>query len=422
MRLVVVGGVAAGLSAASRARRLDPSMEIVVIEKTPHISYGACGLPYYIEGQVRSLEQLRVYTPEYFACERNIHVRINCEVLSISHPRRELTLAGGERIGYDKLVLSTGARRELPPGDNVFKLDNWADAERLQTFLKQHKPKRAAIIGAGYIGLEAAEALRSQGLAVEIFQRSGDLLKRQDPWLTKLLAAHLDRCRVTVHWNTPVRDLPQSDLILVAAGMKPNVNLATDAGIEMGRTGAVRVTERMETNLHGVYAAGDCAEANHLVSGRPVWLPLGTTANKMGRVAGACAAGARERFPGVVGTSVVRVCGLGVGLTGLSESQARAEGFDAVSMHIEAPDKARYFRAHPCHVQLVADRRTGRLLGGAVVGEDNVAGRTNVIAAALHQQATVEDFSSFDLAYAPPFSTVWDPLLIAAQQLLKLLH
>jgi len=422
MRLVVIGGVAAGLSAASRARRLDPSLHITVFEKSPHISYGACGLPYYIEGQVRSLDQLRVYTPEYFARERNIQVRTNTEVVAISHARRELTLHGGERVAYDKLVLSTGARRDLPPHDNLFKLDTWADAEKLQAFLRRHNPKRAAIIGAGYIGLEAAEALRAQGLAVEIYQRSGDLLKRQDPWLTALLAKHLERCRVAIHFHSAVTTPPDADLVILAAGMKPNVKLAADAGIEIGRTGAIRLTDRMETNLHGVYAAGDCAEVTHLVTGRAVWQPLGTTANKMGRVAGASAAGARERFPGIVGTSIVRVCGIAVGLTGLSEAQARREGFDPVSAQIEALDRNRYFRGHPVHVQLTADRRTGRLLGGAVVSEDNAAGRTNVIATALHHRATIEDFANLDLAYAPPYATVWDPLLIAAQQLDKLLH
>jgi NADPH-dependent 2,4-dienoyl-CoA reductase/sulfur reductase-like enzyme len=370
---------------------------------------------------VRSLEQLRVYTPEFFARERRIQVRTQAEVVAISHARRELTLHGGERVPYDKLVIATGARREMPQGDNVFKLDTWADAERLQTFLQQRKPKRAAIVGGGYIGLEAAEALRAQGLGVELYQRSGDLLKRQDPWLTGLVAKHLERCRVVVHWNSTVV-MPDADLVIIAAGMRPSVRLAADAGVELGRTGAIRVTDRMESNLHGVYAAGDCAEATHLVTGRAVWIPLGTTANKMGRVAGATAAGARERFPGIVGTCIVRVCGLGVGLTGLSEAQARKEGFDPVSAQVEALDKSRYFRGKAVQVSLTADRRTGRLLGGAVVSEENVAGRINVIATALHQRMPVEEFCQLDLAYAPPYATVWDPVLLAAQQLDKLLH
>jgi NADPH-dependent 2,4-dienoyl-CoA reductase/sulfur reductase-like enzyme len=427
MRLVVIGAEAAGLSAAARARRLDPSLDIIVLEKTPYVSYAACGLPFFIEGQVRSLGELTVYPVEYFARERNIMVRTACEVVAISHPRREVTLSGGERVRYDKLVLATGARRDLSAlrGANqphVFTMDTWAAAERLKQFMVDRRPRRAAILGAGYMGMEAAEALRTQGLEVTMYQKSGDVLRRQDPWLTKLVAAHLERCRVRLLLHTPAESVPDCDLVIVACLYRPNTLLATDAGIEIGRTGAIRVTERMETNLHSVYAAGDCAEANHLVTGRPVWMPLGTTANKMGRVAGAGAAGGRERFPGITGTSIVRICGLGVGLTGLSENQARKEGFDAVSVQIEAHDKPRYFRGVPVSVQLTADRRTGRLLGGAVIGERGIAGRTNVISTALASRMTVDEFENLDLAYAPPFSKVWDPLLIGAQQLAKLLH
>ncbi|MCZ2150034.1 MAG: FAD-dependent oxidoreductase [Bryobacterales bacterium] len=427
MRLVVIGAEAAGLSAAARARRLDSSLDITVLEKTPHVSYGACGLPYFIEGQVRSLEELTVYPVEHFARERNITVRTNCEVVAISHPRREVTLSGGERVRYDKLIVSTGARRDLSAlrgagQPHVFTMDTWAAAEKLKQFLAERRPRRAAILGAGHLGMEAAEALRTQGLEVTLYQKTGDVLRREDPWLTRLVAAHLERCRVRLLLNTPAESVPDSDLVIVACLYRPNTLLAAEAGIETGRTGAIRVTERMETNLHSVYAAGDCAEANHLVTGRPVWMPLGTTAGKMGRVAGACAAGARERFPGITGTSIVRICGLGAGLTGLSEHQARKEGFDAVSVQIEARDKPRYFRGVPVSVQLTADRRTGRLLGGAVVGEQGVAGRTNVISAALASRMTAAEFENLDLAYAPPFSTVWDPLLIGARQLAKLLH
>jgi NADPH-dependent 2,4-dienoyl-CoA reductase/sulfur reductase-like enzyme len=301
-------------------------------------------------------------------------------------------------------------------------MDTWDDAAALSEFLKNRRPSNAAIAGAGYIGLEAAEALRSQGLAVTVYEAAADVLGREDPWLTARIRAHLERCRVELRLGSPLSAIPQADVVVLACGLKPNVDLAADAGVETGRTGAIRVTERMETNLHGVYASGDCAEAIHLVSGRPVWFPLGTTANKMGRVAGACAAGRRERFAGIVGTSIVRVCGLGVGVTGLSPSQARREGFDPVSSSIDGLDKARYFRGHSTAVTLTADRRTGRLLGAAILGEDGVAGRVNVVAMALQHRSTIEEFEALDLAYAPPFSTVWDPLLIAAHELRKLLH
>ncbi|HUQ91558.1 MAG TPA: FAD-dependent oxidoreductase [Bryobacteraceae bacterium] len=427
MRLVVIGGVAAGLSAAARARRLDRSLEILVLEKSSHISYGACGLPYYIEGQVRTLDQLQVYTVDYFARERDIRVRTNTEVASISHGRREVALGSGERVHYDKLILATGARRDLSllrgaDQPHVFTLDTWDTAERLKAFMDARKPKRAAIVGAGYIGLEAAEALRAQGMEVAVYQRSDNVLRREDPWLTAVVAKHLDRCRVKLQLNTPQQTIPEADLVVVATGLKPNVTLAAEAGIELGRSGPIRSNERMETNLTGVYAAGDCAETMHLVTNRPVWIPLGTTANKMGRVAGACAAGGRERFPGIAGTSIVRVCGLGVGMTGLSDAQAKRDGFDPVSVQIESQERPRYFGGRPNSVQLTADRRTGRLIGGVIVGEEGVGGRINVIATALTQRMLVEDFQYLDLSYAPPYSTVWDPLLIAAQQLIGLLH
>ncbi len=428
-RLVVIGGVAAGLSAASRARRLDPSLDILVLEKGSTISYGACGLPYYVEGRVESARQLIVYTPEYFRRERNIEVRTTAEVAAISHPRREVVLAGGERIKYDRLVVGTGARPDRgaiagADAPHVFTLYTLDDTERLRAFLRERRPKRAAVIGAGYIGLEAADALRVNGLAVTLFASESDLLGRQDPELTKLLAKHLERFHVELRLNTPVRSLDGLgfDVVVLSSGLRPNVELAQEAGIEIGRTGAIRTSERMETNLTGVFAAGDCIETTHLVTGRPVWIPLGTTANKTGRVAGASAAGARERFPGIVGTSIVRVCGLAVAMTGLSVSQARKEGFDPVAARIQSLDRAKYFQwwVKPTTVELVADRRTGRLLGGTVTGfGDGVAGRINVTATALAAKMTVQDFEQLDLCYAPPFAPVWDPLLVAAQQLRK---
>ena len=213
-----------------------------------------------------------------------------------------------------------------------------------------------------------------------------------------------------------VEDTP-CDLVLVATGVRPNSEIAIEAGVRKGRTGAIEVDDRMQTNLGGVYAAGDCAETMHLVTGRLGYIPLGTTANKMGRVAGANAAGVRDRFAGVAGTCVLSVFGLGVGMTGLSVEQARREGFSPVSSRIEARARARYFGGKSTTVELIADKKTGRLLGGVVTGEQGVAGRINVVASALHNRMTVDEFERLDLAYAPPFSTVWDPLLIAAQQL-----
>jgi NADPH-dependent 2,4-dienoyl-CoA reductase/sulfur reductase-like enzyme len=210
------------------------------------------------------------------------------------------------------------------------------------------------------------------------------------------------------------------ELVILATGLRPNVEIAVEGGVEVGRTGAIRVDEHMETNLPGVFAAGDCAEAPHLVTGRPAYIPLGTTANKMGRVAGANAAGRRERFGGVVGTAILNIFGMGVAFSGLSVEHARREGFSPVSARIAAPSRPGYFGGKPITVELVADAATRRLLGGSVWGEDGVEGRINVIATALHNRMRVEDLEQLDLAYAPPFATVWDPVLIAAQQLIKM--
>ncbi len=433
MRLAVIGGVAAGLSAASRARRLDRSLEILVLEKGPTISYAACGLPYYIEGRVDSTRDLIVYTPEHFRRERNIEVRTGAEVAFIHHSRRELSLTGGERVRYDHLVIATGARpkragiegADLP---HVFTLHTLTDAVRLREFIRNERPRRAAVIGAGYIGIEAAEALRTQGLAVTLIESSEFVLNRADRELTETLRRHLERSRIDLRLNMRISEIESgragdvpADLVVLSAGLMPNVEIAAEAGIQLGRTGAIEVSDRMETSLPGVYAAGDCAETTHLITGRPVYIPLGTTANKMGRIAGANAAGGRERFPGVVGTSIVRVCGLAVATTGLSAAEAKREGFDPVSARIEARDRAPYFWPAWTTVELVADRRTHRLLGGTIIGERDAAGRVNVIASALTSRMTIDDLENLDLAYAPPYAPVWDPLLVAAQQLHKLL-
>src|ERR1017187_3146332 len=419
MRLLVIGGVAAGLSAAARARRIDPSLEIVVLEKGADISYGACGLPYYLEGRVRRAEELIVHTPEYFRKERNIAVRTGARVVSISHPRREVTLDGGERVHYDRLVIATGARPRtkdfegatLPP--HVFTLHTLEDAERLKAYLCDKQPKQAVVVGAGCIGLEAADALRRNGMAVTVVEQGPHVLGRGDAELTKAVRERLERFRVELQLNTRISAVERRELVILATGLRPNVEIAVEGGVEVGRTGAIRVDEHMETNLPGVFAAGDCAEAPHLVpgrpayipsseeggvevgrtgairvdehmetnlpgvfaagdcaeaphlvTGRPAYIPLGTTANKMGRVAGANAAGRRERFGGVVGTAILNIFGMGVAFSGLSVEHARREGFSPVSARIAAPSRPGYFGGKPHHAGTGGGARTGPAGGG----------------------------------------------------------
>jgi CoA-dependent NAD(P)H sulfur oxidoreductase len=395
------------------------------------ISYGACGLPYFVEGRVQRTADLITYTPEYFRKERNIDVRTGSRVIAISHPRREVTLESGARVAYEKLVIATGARGGMPnlPGaqlPQVFKLYTLDDAERMRSFVRERKPKSAVVVGAGYIGVEAADALRRNGLRVTILERSAHALMREDEGLTATVRKQLERHGVELRTGVTVTAIEPDrvagvacDMVVLAAGFQPNVEIAAEAGIEIGRSGAIRTDDRMETNLRGVFAAGDCAEVTHLVTGRPAWIPLGTTANKAGRVAGAVAAGARERFPGIVGTSIVSIFDVGFATTGFSAAQARAEGFSPAVARIEANSRPRYYMGVKTAVELVADRATRRLVGGSVIGEDGAAGRINVIATALQTHMRVDEFEQLDLAYSPPFTPVWDPILIAAQQLMK---
>ena len=433
MALVVIGGVAAGLSAAARARRVDPGLEITVFEQGDVISYGVCGLPYFVEGRIRRPEQLVRYTPEQFRKERNVNVRTGCRVAAIEHARREVVLANGERARYDRLVIATGARCDTSGvagagQPHVFTLHTLRDAERLRAFIAEKRPRRAVVIGAGYIGMEAADALRRNGLRVTVIERSDNVLNRRDAEFTRAVRGQLEAHRVDLLCGVNVGAIEAGsvagvpcDLVVVAAGFKPNVELAAQAGIEIGRTGAIRADERMGTSLGGVYAAGDCVQTTHRVTGRPAWIPLGSTANKTGRVAGANAAGGRERFPGIVGTSIVSIFGRAFASSGLSTELARAEGFSAVSARIESGVRPGYFPGGRTTVELVADRASRRLLGGSVIGGDEAAGRINVIATALQSGMAVDDFESLDLSYSPPFSPVWDPLLVAARQLRKAL-
>lgn len=431
MNLVVIGGVAAGMSAASRARRLSRDLKITVLERSSVVSYGACGLPYWIGGTVKDPDDLIVHDPAFFERERDIRVRVNTAVAEIAPARRRVLLEGGEELAYDRLVIATGARAATPPidGDRLphcFRFRTWEDAHLLEAFLRERAPCHAAIIGAGFVGLEMAEALLARGIPVSLFDRSGHFLGWRDEWLSTQIRDRLQLAGVALHLGSTVREIREgfvdefpADVVVLSPGVRPNAEIAASAGIALGRSGAIAVNEFLETNVAGVYAAGDCAETRHLLLQAPAWIPLGTTANKMGRVAGANAAGHRERFPGVLGTSILRVCGLAVAVTGLSEAMAREAGFRPVSATIEARVRASYFGGETVKVKLIADRDSGKLLGGALVGEEGVEGRVNVLATALTAGLRVEEFQFADLCYAPPYATVWDPLLIAAQQLLK---
>ena len=447
-RLLVIGAQAAGLSAASRARRLDPRLHITVLERGRHISYSTCGLSYLLSGQVRRAEELLVYSAEFFREQRNIEVSVGMRAVQIEPGRRRvraLALESGQEhlFPYDRLVLATGARPDWPsiPGmdlPGVFQGNNLEGALGLRAFLESgERPRRAAILGGGYIGLEYAEALRERGLEVVVLHSGSELLEGFDREITERVEQTLLRRAVEVFKGTPATALlgqrrvqhvlspagrHDADLVLVATGVVPRAELAVGAGLATGAAGAIAVDERMQTSLAGVYAAGDCAHTVHLVTGRPAYIPLGTTANKQGRVAGENAVGGHARFAGVVGTSVTRVFELECARTGLSEPEARAAGFRVATVVIEHGSRAHYFGAKKMRVKLLAEPESGRLLGGQLVGEEGVAKRVDVLATALHARMNIEQLAGLDLSYAPPFAPVWDPILMAANALARQLR
>jgi NADPH-dependent 2,4-dienoyl-CoA reductase/sulfur reductase-like enzyme len=440
MRIVVIGGVAAGMSAASQAKRRRPDAEVVVLERGPHVSYGACGLPYNIADPERRIDDLVVISAERFRRERNIDVRTRHDALAIDTAKkivrvRDLAAERDYEIHYDRLVLATGAAAVRPPlpgidSPGVFVLRELTDGAAVKRWLAENPVRRAVIIGAGYIGMEMAEALRTRGLEVVVLEKLGQVVPGFDPALAGLIEKELVRNGVRVETGVAVtgierkgdelvvrteRDIPPTDLVLVSVGVRPSVALARAADIQLGPTGAIAVDDHMRTSAPDVFAAGDCAEATHLVTGAPAWVPLGSTANKQGKVAGANAAGADERFPGIVGTAAFKVFDLEVGRTGLGSAELERLGMVALrSLSTHRTRGHGYPGSTPVTTVLFVERHTGHLLGAQMVGGEGVAGRIDVLATALHARMTVAQIESLDLAYAPPLAPVYDPVLIAA--------
>jgi len=440
--LVVIGGGAAGMTAASRARRRRPDWRITVFERGDYVSFILCGLPYYVDDVIASHESLIVYTPEFFEKERRIEVRTDHEVRRIDHERRllEVTdLRSGQAFsqGYGRLIVATGAEAVRPRLEgidlgNVFVLRTIDDGRRIKAALQQGGLRHGVVIGAGYIGVEMAEALTEAGLETVLIEATANVVPGIGPEIGEVVERELADHGVSVHKEEMAQRLEggervegvvgsrgeyPAEIVIVSVGARPAVGLLEQAGIDLGPTGAVATNERMETNLPGVYAVGDVAEAHHLVSGKAAWIPLGTTANKQGRVAGENAAGGDAVFQGIVGTAAVKVFGLEVARTGLTEVQAREVGFDPVGVTVENPSRGRYYPgATTLRVKLVVDRPSGRLLGGQIVGREAAAKRVDVLAAALHARMDMEAIIALDLSYAPPFATSWEAIQIAAQQ------
>ena len=445
MNFIIIGGDAAGMSAASRAKRSRPEMNVIVLEKTEDVSYSACGMPYNIADADRDMDDLVVRKADVFREKQGIQLLTGHLVDSID--TKGQTVSGivqksGETFHYafDRLLIATGGRPKIPalPGfdlPGVLALKNLDDGRKIKDYIREHAVQKAVIIGMGYIGLEMAEALRERGIDVEMVKTGPDLL----PWMPRELAGvvgeELAAKTVQLHLGCKINGIERSgdrltvvcedrtlsaDMVLVAVGIDPNSEIAAQAGIETGVGNAITVDRNLRTSSKAVYAAGDCADAFHVVTGEKAWIPLALRANRAGWAVADNVCGKPAQLEGIAGTAVFKVFDLEVARTGLTIEESSRYGFDPAGVTIQTRSRAhRHPGAQVIHVHLIGDKKSGRLLGAQMVGKEGVAHRINAAAVALHAKMTVAEFSQTDLAYAPPFGPVWDPLLTAANQLLK---
>ena len=443
MKIVIIGGVAAGAKAAAKSRRELPDAEINLYTDDTHISYSACGLPYYIEGNFEDYRLLLVRSPEEFE-EKNIHIHLKHRVAKIIPESKQILVQNLDTqkaflTEYDKLIIATGARPIVPKIKNVnlpdvFTLRRIEDGIAIKE--KALKSKHATIVGAGYIGMELLEAFVRQNLRVTVCEYSPQIMNFFDEDMSKLIEEQLksiSKGRFDLYTSELVTEFSgdttgvngvrtgsgrefQTDMVVLCAGVTPNVEIAQEAGIELGITGAISVNERMETSIKDIYACGDCVESNLVVSNSKIWVPLGSTANKQGRTAAINACGGVDKFSGVLGSAVTRCLNLTMSMTGLTERKAALLGYKPISVTVTKNDKVGYMPdVNNITLKLVADYESGQILGAQAVGAGDADKRINALTAALLAKMSVTDFYKNDLTYAPPYSPTIDPLLNAAQ-------
>ncbi|PZR19063.1 MAG: flavoprotein oxidoreductase [Flavobacterium psychrophilum] len=444
--LVIIGGDAAGMSAASKVRRVQPDRQIIVFEKSAYTSYSACGIPYFISETVKSVDELIVRSPETFREKYNIDVRTMHLVLEVDTQNKKIKVLDKEKNKefwqpYDQLLIATGGKSFCPDmsgkdADNAFGVTTLKSGINIENFIEENKPKSAVIIGGGYIGLEMAEALLIRGLSVTIVNRGKQLMNTLDPDMGEMVSEAMRKLGVTVHCeeelkafevnnnkiNTVVtskRSIP-ADIVIFGMGSAPNTEFLKGSGIELGVKNAIKVNAQMQTNIKDIWAAGDCAETLHLISHKHVHIALGSIANKTGVVAGSSIAGETPNFPGVVGTAVCKICSYEVARTGLLEKELTALQIEYVTGTIKSRTRAHYYpNSKDITVKLLAEKNSGRLLGGQIIGEEGAAKRIDVLATALTHNLTLQNIIDLDLSYAPPFSPVWDPVQTAARKLIN---
>ena len=443
MKIIIIGSVASGTSVAAKARRNTEDAEIVVYDQGKDISYSVCGIPYQIGGEVEELSTLVPRDAEWFKKRYNVSVFTEHRVTKIDHVAKYLEVTdlvtGEKKIDeYDVLVFATGASPFTPPPfnqkhyDNVFQVRNIQDARDIADF-STRQPKKALIIGAGFIGLEMTEQLVHKGLDVTVVQMEDQVMPPMDADMTFRVEEHMREKGVklilsdtvkTIEGETSIERVTTSkgvmiepDIVILSAGVRPNTELAKEIGVKIGASRAIAVNKKMQTNLPDVYAVGDVAESFSVITGKPIYRPLGSTANKMGRIAGDVITGGDLKHRGVLGTGIFRIFDLHVGQTGLTEKEAKAAGYEVEVLFSIKPDHAEYLGGKELTIKALADKETGRILGAQAIGQGGVDKRIDVIATAITFKAKVEDLFHLDFAYAPPFATTKDPVLYTGMAL-----
>ena len=437
MKIVIIGSVAAGTSVAAKARRNTEEAEIVLYEKDIDISYSVCGIPYAVGGEVENFDELTPRNAEWFKKRYNVDIHTSHEVQRIDHEKKRiygLNLITRKPFSddYDALVFATGSIYNTPAifsnrqFENVFQIKNVSSGKNIHNFIKTNKVEKAVIVGAGYIGLEMAEQLQRQGIAVSVLQRGNHPMSHLDWDMAVRIENEVAKQQIDFRPKETVVDLVgeeqltavktskgnelSADLFVLATGVRPNTELAQTIGIELGKTGAIKVDNRMETNLKNVYAVGDVAESYNRITQQPIYRPLASTANKMGRIAGDTITGGSLRFKGILGTGILRFFDLAIAQTGLTEKEALKEGLEVAVLYNIKPNKPDYMNGKEMVIKAIADKSSGRVLGAQIIGYDGVDKRIDVLATAISFGALAEDLFDLDLAYAPPFSTTKDPV------------
>lgn len=438
MKIVIIGSVAAGTSVAAKARRNDETAEIVVYEAAEDISYSVCGMPYFLGGEVESIEELIPRNAEWFKKRFEIDIYTNHVVKSVHPDEKVIDVYNREegvgfKESFDKLILATGsyslspAPFNLNEHNNVFHVKSMDDTRAIDRYMKSRDIKNVTVIGSGFIGLEMTEQLVNKGLDVSIVELADQVFPKIDADMSIHLKKELTKQGVALYLNDKVTDIQgaskasllttqngvelQTDMVILAVGVRPNTHLTKNTSIQLGETGAISVNEYMETSVKDIFAVGDAAESFHRITGKPIYHPLGSTANKMGRIAGDHMTGGNLSFKGTLGTGIFRLFDLTVAYTGLSAAEAKAAGFDPVVVHNIKPAHAQYVGGKNMIIKAVADRETGRFLGAQIVGPEGVDKRIDVFATAITFKANSEELFDLDLAYAPPFSTTKDPVI-----------